>query len=68
MREARHLGQVSDAQHLAFLAELGKPQADHFGDAAADARVDLVEDHRRDRAAVARNHLDREAHTGELAA
>src|SRR5262245_38756602 len=45
VRLARDLREMSDAEHLSALAELAKPPPDDLGDAAADAGVDLVEDH-----------------------
>lgn len=62
------LRQVRDAQHLPHLSELMQQPPDHLGDAAADARVDFVEDERRRRARRARDHREREADPRELAA
>ena len=41
---AGHLGQVGHAQHLPLVAQLPQSPAHDFGDAAADAGIDLVED------------------------
>ena len=59
---------MSDAQHLPVSGDFGEPSTDHLGDAAAHATVDFVEDHRRNGAAVARDHLDRETHARQFTA
>ena len=65
---ARDLGQVGDAQDLARLAQLSETATHDFRDAAADARVDLVEDQTGWSAPAGRDDLDGERDTGEFAA
>ena len=40
-----HLGQVGDHQHLGMVPEVGQGGSDRGGRGAADAGIDLVEDH-----------------------
>ena len=67
VRQAGNLRQMSDAQDLPVRAQFLQASSDHFGNAAADTAVDLIEDHARNRAAVAGNYLDGEAHARQLA-
>src|SRR3954469_11447459 len=62
------LREMGDAKDLALLAELAHRLANRFGDRAADADVDLVEDERADRRAAGGDELDCEADARELAA
>jgi hypothetical protein len=60
--ERRDLRQMRDAQNLVILRQLLQHAADHLRNLAADTRVDLVEDHRRDPAALGFQTLEREHH------
>src|SRR5258708_36276978 len=51
-----------------MLAEGGEKTADDLGYAAADPRIDLVEDERRHRCLPGHEHLDRERDARQLAA
>ena len=64
----RDLRAVGDDQHLAALGEPVQPLADRAGDRAADAAVDLVEDHRRRAALLGQRDLEREDEARQLAA
>ena len=62
--DARDLRQVRDREHLRALGEPLQRRGDGVGGLAADARVDLVEDHR----LAAADRRDRERDARELAA
>ena len=62
------LRRVRDGEHLHALGEPREPPADRLGDGAAGARVDLVEDERRRRAAIGERHLQRQQEARQLAA
>ena len=64
----RDLGQVGDAQHLAFAAQGAQFLAHDFGDRAADAGVDFVEDHRRHGIEAQGGHFDGQADARQFAA
>ena len=65
---AGDLRQVRDAEHLLVLRDEGDALGDHLGRAAADARVDLIEDHaRHGRVARGGDRLDGERDARELA-
>ena len=67
IRERGNLRQMRDAQYLMIFREFLQLAADDLRDLAADAGVDLVEDHRRDAAPLRLQPLEREHHTRELA-
>ena len=62
------LRRMSDDQHLALLGKPGEPFADGAGDRAADAAVDLVEDHRRGAPRLSQRDLQREDEARQFAA
>ena len=62
------LGAVGDDEQLRALRQAVEALADRAGDGAADAAVDLVEDHRPGVAALGQRDLEREDEAGELAA
>jgi hypothetical protein len=66
--ETGDLGKVGNAQDLPVGAQLAQAMADHFGNATAHAAIDFVEDHCGNGAAIARNHLDSEAHPRQFTA
>ena len=68
VRLARDLRQVRNAQHLPALAQAFQQAPDDFRHAAADARVDLVEDQGRHRRRVRRDDGDRQRDTRQFAA
>ena len=59
---------MGDAQHLALGAQRAQFLPDHFGDGAADAGVDLVEDHAADGILAQGGDFDRQADAGQFAA
>ena len=59
---------MGDDQHLAPLGEAGEPLADRAGNRAADAAVDLIEDHRRRASGFGKCNLQREDEARQLAA
>jgi hypothetical protein len=63
-----HLRQVRHAEDLSFGTQFAQQTADHFGDAAANTDIDLVEDQRRDACRLTGHHLDGEADAREFAA
>src|SRR5690606_40087848 len=65
---ARDLRQVRHAEHLALLREPGQAPADDLGDAAAYARVDLVEHERRHGRRARAHDLERKTDARQLAA
>ncbi len=69
IRLRRDLRQVRDAQYLRAAAERGQLAADDFGHGAADARIDLVENHRMTGLALdtGRGHLHRQREPRQLA-
>ena len=62
------LRQVRDAEHLPALADPLQQPSDGFGDTAADAHVDLVEDQHGDAGHIGERDLHGERETRELAA
>ena len=61
------LRQVRHAEHLSAIAERAQLPTDDFGDAAADARVDFVEDEAGQGIALHCGDLDREADARQFA-
>jgi hypothetical protein len=68
IRLRRNLWQVSHAQHLALAGELVQLTADHLGDGATYARVNLVEDQAGEVSGLDGRHLQRQADAREFAA
>ena len=66
--EGGDLRQVGHDDDLVAAGEPGEPPTDLDGGAAADAGVDLVEDHDRHRVGAGEDDLDGEHHARELAA
>ena len=66
--ERRDLGQVGHHEHLVVAGQPGQPPADLHRGPAADAGVDLVEDHRRHRVGAGEAHLERQHDPRQLAA
>jgi hypothetical protein len=66
--EGGDLRQVGDAQHLMVRRELGEATPDAVGRAAADPRIDLVEDEHHARTRRTRGPGERQEQTRELAA
>ncbi|MNV03626.1 hypothetical protein D3C71_939030 [compost metagenome] len=62
------LRQMGDAQHLALLAQGAQLVPDDVGHGAADARIDLVEDHGGHCIQVQRGHLDGQRDARQLTA
>ena len=63
VRHAGNLRQMRDAEDLSVQSDHGDAFGDHARRLAADARVDLVEDHARRRIIIrGRNSLDGESH------
>src|SRR5690348_17436564 len=67
-RVNRDLREVRDAEHLVVPPQGLQELAHDLRDAAADARIHLVEDERRHRRLAREEHLDRERDARELAA
>src|ERR1700722_14930603 len=67
-RRASRGGRVAPHEARGQPGQPGEAAADLDRGLAADARVHLVEDERRDRVRAGEDHLDREHHPGQLAA
>ena len=67
-RARRDLRRMGHGQHLHARGEPREALADGVGDRAADARVDLVEDQRRRRAAIGEHDFQRQHEAREFAA
>ena len=64
----RDLRRMGDGENLDAGCEPRQPLADRLGDRAADARIDLVEDQRRRRAAIGKHDFQRQHEAREFAA
>ena len=66
--EGGHLGKVGHHHDLVAAGQPGQPAPDLHGGSAADAGVDLVEDHQRDRVGAGEDDLDGQHDPRELTA